>query len=123
MSSNICSIVASFIAYGVLHLRGHLGKAGWRWLFLIELVSVCYHIPDFLTDYLLLCRGLITFVIGVSTFFMMPPSPTQTKKWFRPNGWFTEREETIIVSRVLRDDPTKVSLLLFTLLLHFSPYL
>jgi hypothetical protein len=38
---------------------------------------------------------------------MMPPSPTQTKKWFRPNGWFNEREETIIVSRVLRDDPTK----------------
>lgn len=54
------------------------------------------------------CRGLITFVIGVATFFMMPPSPTQSKKWFRPNGWFTEREETIIVSRVLRDDPTKV---------------
>ena len=38
---------------------------------------------------------------------MMPPSPTQTKKWFRPNGWFNEREETIIVSRVLRDDPSK----------------
>jgi hypothetical protein len=37
----------------------------------------------------------------------MPPSPTQTKTWFRPNGWFTEREESIIVNRVLRDDPTK----------------
>ncbi|EMD33330.1 hypothetical protein CERSUDRAFT_160226 [Gelatoporia subvermispora B] len=87
MSSNICSIVASFIAYGVLHLRGVLGKAGWRWLFLVE--------------------GLLTFVIGLATFFMMPPSPTQTRTWFRPNGWFTEREETIVVSRVLRDDPTK----------------
>lgn len=52
-------------------------------------------------------RGLITLSIGIATFFMMPPSPTQTKKWFRPNGWFTEREETIIVSRVLRDDPSK----------------
>jgi len=37
----------------------------------------------------------------------MPPSPTQTKAWFRPNGWFTEREEVIIVNKVLRDDPTK----------------
>ncbi|EKM52298.1 uncharacterized protein PHACADRAFT_198365 [Phanerochaete carnosa HHB-10118-sp] len=83
MSSNVCSIVASFIAYGVLRLRGHLGKAGWQWL------------------------GCLTLVIGLATFFMMPPSPTQTKKWFRPNGWFTEREETIIVSRVLRDDPSK----------------
>ncbi|KAI5116802.1 hypothetical protein M0805_007014 [Coniferiporia weirii] len=87
MSSNVCSIVASFLAYGVLHLRGQLGKAGWRWLFLIE--------------------GLITLAIGFATFFMMPPSPTQTRSWFRPKGWFTEREETIIVSRVLRDDPTK----------------
>jgi len=53
-------------------------------------------------------RGLITLVIGIATFFKMPPSPTQTKAWFRPNGWFTEREEIIIVNRVLRDDPTKV---------------
>lgn len=52
-------------------------------------------------------RGLLTLAIGFATYFMMPPSPTQTKKWFRPNGWFNEREETIIVSRVLRDDPSK----------------
>ncbi|KAI0053179.1 allantoate permease [Auriscalpium vulgare] len=88
MSSNLCSIIASFIAFGVLHMRGVQGKAGWRWLFLVE--------------------GIITLVIGITTFFQMPPSPTQTKAWFRPNGWFTEREETIVVSRVLRDDPTKV---------------
>lgn len=68
-------------------------------------VDVCLH-P------LLLDRGLLTFAIGFATFFMMPPSPTQTRNWFRPNGWFTEREETIIVSRVLRDDPTKASDLL-----------
>ena len=52
-------------------------------------------------------RGALTLSIGIATYFMMPPSPTQTKTWFRPNGWFDEREETIIVSRVLRDDPTK----------------
>ena len=52
-------------------------------------------------------RGLITFTIGFFTFFMMPPSPTQSRTWFRPNGWFSERAETIIVSRILRDDPSK----------------
>ncbi|KAK0215652.1 allantoate permease [Armillaria fumosa] len=87
ISSNVCSILGSFIAFGVLHMRGVRGKAGWRWLFLVE--------------------GLITLVIGVATFFRMPPSPTQSKTWFRPKGWFTEREETIAVTRILRDDPTK----------------
>ncbi|KAJ7731135.1 allantoate permease [Mycena maculata] len=87
ISSSVCGIVASFIAFGVLRMGGVLGKAGWRWLFLIE--------------------GLITLVIGILTFFRMPPSPTQTKTWYRPKGWFTEREEVIAVSRVLRDDPTK----------------
>lgn len=38
---------------------------------------------------------------------MMPPSVVQTKNWFRPNGWFTKREEAIAVNRILRDDPSK----------------
>ncbi|KAJ7028269.1 allantoate permease [Mycena alexandri] len=87
MSASVCSILASFMAFGILHMRGVLGRAGWRWLFLFE--------------------GLITLVIGLVTFIRMPPSPTQTKTWYRPKGWFTEREEVIAVSRILRDDPTK----------------
>lgn len=38
---------------------------------------------------------------------MMPASAVQTKTWFRPRGWFTDREVTIVVNRVLRDDPSK----------------
>ncbi|KAG1859532.1 allantoate permease [Suillus subalutaceus] len=87
MSLNFCGIVASFLAYGTLHMDGVAGAAGWRWLFMIE--------------------GILTLLIGFFSFFNMPPSPTQTKTWFRPNGWFTEREEIIIVNRVLRDDPSK----------------
>ncbi|KAH0826496.1 hypothetical protein J3R83DRAFT_5501 [Lanmaoa asiatica] len=52
-------------------------------------------------------RGLIMLAVGIASFFNMPPSPTQTRMWFRPKGWFTEREESIIVNKVLRDDPTK----------------
>lgn len=108
MSLNACQVVASFMAYGILHMRGVLGKAGWRWLFLIEYVYRLSATAE--TNVLSLffrCRGLMTLVIGITTFFMMPASPTQSRTWFRPNGWFTEREETIIVSRVLRDDPSK----------------
>ena len=91
MSSDICSIVSSFLAYGILHMRGVAGKEGWRWLFMVE--------------------GLITLSIGLATFFMMPPSPSQTRTWFRPKGWFSEREEYILVTRILRDDPSKVSMI------------
>lgn len=37
----------------------------------------------------------------------MPASAVQTKTWYRPNGWFTDREIFIVVNRVLRDDPSK----------------
>ncbi|KAF3219420.1 hypothetical protein TWF679_010891 [Orbilia oligospora] len=80
-------IVAPIIAFGILRLRGKHGHEGWRWLFLAE--------------------GAMMFSIGVFSAFFMPASPTQTKSWYRPNGWFNEREETIIVNRVIRDDPSK----------------
>jgi hypothetical protein len=39
---NIADIISSFLAYGILHLGGHGGYAGWRWLFLLE---VRVHVP------------------------------------------------------------------------------
>ncbi|KAG2185723.1 hypothetical protein INT43_002158 [Umbelopsis isabellina] len=82
------TILGSFLAYGILHLRGANGWSGWRFLFLIE--------------------GAFTLIIGIVSFFYLPPSPTQTKGWLRgKNGWFSEREEVIMVNRVLRDDPSK----------------
>lgn len=32
----LTNIVASFLAYGILHLRGRNGFAGWQWLFALE---------------------------------------------------------------------------------------
>ncbi|KAI0376673.1 MFS general substrate transporter [Hypomontagnella monticulosa] len=81
-------ILAAIIAFGLLHMRGVAGKSGWRWLFLIE--------------------GLITGTIGLLSYVMMPPGPTQTASWSRgKEGWFTERDETIMVNRIIRDDPSK----------------
>ncbi|KAF8490615.1 allantoate permease [Gautieria morchelliformis] len=85
--THVSTVASTFLTLGVLRMRGVLGKAGW--------------------SYVMFLQGLITLLIGIATFFRMPPSPTQTKAWFRPKGWFTEREETILVNRILRDDPTK----------------
>ncbi|PNP42606.1 hypothetical protein TGAMA5MH_05347 [Trichoderma gamsii] len=86
-SLSVTGIATSLLAFALLHLRGVHGWAGWRWLFLVE--------------------GLITLVVGLASFFLMPASAVQTKTWFRPKGWFTDREVSIVVNRVLRDDPSK----------------
>ncbi|KAK1658892.1 major facilitator superfamily transporter [Colletotrichum godetiae] len=83
----ITDIVAPLLALGVLRMDGINGYEGWRWLFLIE--------------------GIITLSISVWSWFAMAASPTQTKAWWRPKGWFNEQEEKILVNRILRDDPSK----------------
>lgn len=64
-----------------------------------------------LTDHhrwLFALEGTLTGLIGIVSYFYLPPSPTQTSSWLRgKDGWFTEREEKIMVNRVLRDDPSK----------------
>ncbi|KAK3360567.1 major facilitator superfamily domain-containing protein [Lasiosphaeria hispida] len=86
-SLSVTGIITSLLAFALLHLRGVNGWAGWRWLFLVE--------------------GLITLLVGIASFFFMPASAVQTKSWFRPAGWFTDREVGIVVNRILRDDPSK----------------
>ncbi|EPQ30208.1 uncharacterized protein PFL1_02324 [Pseudozyma flocculosa PF-1] len=84
----ISQVLGSLLAAGFLELRGLNGLAGWRYLFAFE--------------------GLIAGVIGLMAFFLMPNSPTATKgRFFSKRGWFSEREEKIIVNKILRDDPSK----------------
>ncbi|RFU35565.1 hypothetical protein B7463_g778, partial [Scytalidium lignicola] len=85
---SLADILASFLAFGLLHLRGVQDRAGWRWLFLIE--------------------GLLTLLLGILAFGLMPAAPTKTASWFRGRkGWFSEREEIIMINRVIREDPSK----------------
>ena len=72
-------------------MRGIGGWSGWQWLFLLE--------------------GSFTLVIGILSWHFMPASPSQSAGRFRGGrhspGWFNEREEKILVNRLLRDDPSK----------------
>ncbi|KAF4820653.1 putative transporter [Colletotrichum siamense] len=83
----ITDIVAPLLALGVLRMDGLSGYEGWRWLFIIE--------------------GILTMSISIWAWFMMAPSPTQTRAPWRPNGWFNDHEERVLVNRILRDDPSK----------------
>ncbi|KAJ3049081.1 hypothetical protein HK097_009885 [Rhizophlyctis rosea] len=82
------NVISAFLAFGILRLRGVRGMAGWQWLFALE--------------------GGLTLLIGIFSWFYLPPSPTQTASRFRgKDGWFSEREEKLMVTRILRDDPSK----------------
>ncbi|CCH44007.1 putative transporter [Wickerhamomyces ciferrii] len=87
IANPLTSVFSSLLAFALLRIKTSLLPHGWQWLFIIE--------------------GVFTLLVGIISFFMMPPSAVQTKTWFRPNGWFTEHEEKIVVNRVLRDDPSK----------------
>jgi hypothetical protein len=50
---SIADIIASFLGAGLLHLRGHLGYAGWRWMFLTE---VRLQVPCLIEEELILPR-------------------------------------------------------------------
>ncbi|KAK3187076.1 hypothetical protein K4F52_004242 [Lecanicillium sp. MT-2017a] len=68
-------------------MRGVGGRPGWFWLLLLE--------------------GILTVLLGVISFLYLPKSPTQTKSILYPKPWYTEREEVIMINRILRDDPAK----------------
>ncbi|CCG24984.1 hypothetical protein CORT_0G03060 [Candida orthopsilosis Co 90-125] len=86
---SLVQIATSLMAFGILRLNTW-GWHGWQFLFLIE--------------------GGFTLAIGIASWFLMVPSAVQTKRWWNPKGWFTDREEKIVVNRILRDDPTKGSM-------------
>jgi hypothetical protein len=69
---SLADILSALLAYGLLHMRGIGGHSGWRWLFLVE--------------------GLLTLVLGILAFGLMPAGPLQTASWFRGRkGWFSKR--------------------------------
>jgi hypothetical protein len=80
-------VLSSLLAAGILNMRGIAGRPGWFWLFLLE--------------------GLLTFLLGLISYLYLPQSAVQTKSVLYPKSWYTEREESIMINRLLRDDPAK----------------
>ncbi|KAH7134912.1 alternative sulfate transporter [Dendryphion nanum] len=79
---------AKLLAFGILHMRGVGGKAGWFWLFVL--------------------MGGFTILSGFVFGFFLPDSFQNPHSTFAPK-WtiFTEREIHILRSRVHLDDPAK----------------
>ncbi|PWN53805.1 MFS general substrate transporter [Violaceomyces palustris] len=84
---NVARVISALLAAGILEMRGVSGRPGWFWLFLLE--------------------GVLTVVLALISFIYLPASPTNTTNLLFPKPWYTEREEVIMVNRILRDDPAK----------------
>ncbi|KAF1347342.1 MFS general substrate transporter [Lizonia empirigonia] len=79
---------AKLLAYGILHMRGVGGRAGWFWLFVL--------------------MGRFTILSGFVLGFCLPDSFKKPHPTFLPN-WhmFTDREIHILHSLVHLDEPAK----------------
>ncbi|KAG2197908.1 hypothetical protein INT46_003215 [Mucor plumbeus] len=85
---SFASAFSGLISFGIFRMAGIGGLYGWKWLFIID--------------------GIFTHIVGIIAFFYVPGSPATTAGLLRgKNGWFTERERNIAVTRVIRDDKTK----------------
>ncbi len=84
---NVARIISALLAAAILNMRGVEGKSGWFWLFILE--------------------GIITVILGLISLLYLPTSPVGTKSFLCRRDWYTEREESIMINRILRDDPAK----------------
>ncbi|SPO01844.1 related to nicotinamide mononucleotide permease [Cephalotrichum gorgonifer] len=79
---------SKLLAYGILHMRGVGGKAGWFWLFTL--------------------MGAFTVASGIVLGFFLPDSFRNPHSTFLPKvKVFSDREIHILHTRVLLDDPMK----------------
>lgn len=100
-----CNILGSLLAAGILQMRGIQGWSGWQCKH--KSLSISF-MRVLTTPGLFLIEGALTACIGIASWFLVPASICQTQGWLRgKDGWFSEREETILVNRILRDDPSK----------------
>ncbi|KAJ9269983.1 hypothetical protein DTO212C5_3953 [Paecilomyces variotii] len=76
------------LSIGLLALGGRGGLRGWQWLFLIE--------------------GVLTCVLGIFAYLYFPHNAARPKSLFGKScSLFTPREASILVTRVIYNDPTK----------------
>ncbi|KAL2867752.1 MFS general substrate transporter [Aspergillus lucknowensis] len=87
-SNSFAGALGGPLAIGLLSLGGRSGLHGWQWLFLVE--------------------GVLTCFLGVAAYLYLPHNAAKPKSFFgRSFSLFSPREASIIVTRVVRNDPTK----------------
>lgn len=75
-STTLAGAFGGLLAYGISRMDGDRGYGGWRWVFIIE--------------------GVITAVVAIILFFLIPDFPEDTK-------WLNEEERAFIREKLAND--------------------
>lgn len=75
-STTLAGAFGGLLAYGLAQMNGARGYSGWRWVFIIE--------------------GVITAVVAIILFFLIPDFPEDTK-------WLKEEEREFIRDKLAND--------------------
>lgn len=105
-SNSFAGALGGPLSIGLLSLRGRGGLAGWQWLFLIgKLFWSCMLVILRLTRCV---EGVLTCALGVLAYLYFPHGAAKPKTFFgKSYNMFSPREASILVTRVVRNDPTK----------------
>lgn len=76
-SVTLAGAFGSLLASGIENMDGIRGKAGWRWIFILE--------------------GLLTMVLALISYFVIPDFPKDVK-------WFSDDEKHLMQERLLTDE-------------------
>lgn len=101
------------MAAGLLQLDGVRGLEGWKWVRRGTIPGVQSADRD-CARWLFIVDGIFTLLVAVWLVAYLPGDVTRTRgRWtkYSSKGWFDLRQQTIAVTRTIRDDPTKIKYL------------
>ncbi|KAK7683471.1 hypothetical protein QCA50_013305 [Cerrena zonata] len=94
-AASLSGAFSGLLAAAIQNMDGVGGKPGWSWIFILVCSVVLYQVC--LTDGYAQ-EGLLTVVVGIATFFLVPSTPQDCKL-------LTQQQKDIIVARLARDRP------------------
>lgn len=94
--------MAGFLQAGIYaSLDGHLGLAGWRWLYISKPSEhTCNLQPANKTT---VC-GCMSLPVAMSVWFLLPDYPHNTKAWY-----ITEEDKRLTIQRAAKQDKSDIT--------------
>jgi MFS family permease len=90
VGSGLASATTGLLAYGILPLgKSHPVLHGWQWMQIIE--------------------GCMAIFVSILFILFLPASPFNPRPMFLPIRYFNEKDQQILVARVLNDDKAKAT--------------